>query len=87
MNQRLSEAAMIGKTLFYKTEKALLFTIFSARMEGMFNIFKEETHPKSEDEKLEILFKKIQCSQLTTNVASLQAHCDINEIGITYDVQ
>ena len=50
---------MIGKTLFYKIEKALSFTIYSARMERMFNVFKEENHPKSEDEKLEILFRKI----------------------------
>ena len=85
MNRRLSEAAMIEKTLFYKSEKALSFTIFSARMERMFNIYKEENRPKSEDEKLEILFRKIQCSQLATNVASLQAQYDINENGITYD--
>lgn len=51
----------------------------------MFNIFKEENRPKSEDEKLEILFRKIQCSQLATNVASLQAQYDISENGITYD--
>ena len=51
----------------------------------MFNIYKEENCPKSEDEKLEILFRKIQCSQLATNVASLQAQYDINENGITYD--
>ena len=51
----------------------------------MFNIYKEENRPKSEDEKLEILFRKIQCSQLATNVASLQAQYDINENGITYD--
>ena len=54
-------------------------------MEKMSNIFKEENCPKSEDEKLEILFRKIQCSQLATNVASLQAQYDINENGITYD--
>ena len=50
MNRRLSEAAMIEKTLFYKSEKALSFTVFSAQMEKMFNIFKEENRPKSEDE-------------------------------------
>ena len=85
MNRRLSEAAMIEKTLFYKSEKALSFPNFCAKMEKMFNIFKEENRPKSEDEKLEILFRKIQCSQLATNVASLQAQYDISENGITYD--
>ena len=76
---------MIEKTLFYKSEKALSFPNFCAKMEKMFNIFKEENRPKSEDEKLEILFRKIQCSQLATNVASLQAQYDISENGITYD--
>ena len=51
----------------------------------MFDIFKEENCPKSEDEKLQILLRKIQCSQLATNVASLQAQYDISENGITYD--
>ena len=55
------------------------------RWKKMFNIFKEENCPKSEDEKLEILFRKIQCSQLATNVASLQAQYDLSENGITYD--
>ena len=58
---------------------------FVQKWKKMFNIFKEENSPKSEDEKLEILFRKIQCSQLATNVASLQAQYDISENGITYD--
>ena len=48
-------------------------------MGKMFNIFKEENCPKSEDEKLEILFRKIQCSQLATNVASLIKTSNLND--------
>ena len=85
MNRRLSEAAIIEKTLSYKSEKAFSFPNFCAKMEKMSNLFKEENWPKSEDEKLEILFRKIQCSQLATNMASLHTQYDISENGIMYD--
>ena len=56
-------------------------------MEKMFNIFKEEKCPKSDDEKLEILVRKIQGTHLATKLASLQTQYGIKKMVLHMIVQ
>ena len=83
LSRRIARAESLEASLFYKNESTFNFESFSSRIEEMFNIYKEENQEKTDEEKIRILFRKIQSSSLVHAVASLRVTQTTQ--GLTYD--
>ena len=61
-----------SETLHYKNEKALIFSVFLDKIQTMFNIFKTEGEPITEQAEVRMLLKKVEHTQLQTAVGKLR---------------
>lgn len=83
-SRRIAEAERIRDTLHYKSERALPFATFLAKLQLMFNIFLENDEPYSEAMKVRALFDKVQHPQLATAVSALKVQSTMDQNAVTF---
>ena len=71
--RNVAEADRLKDTLHYKSERAMSFETFLTQMQKMFNIYENEEEEILEDQKVRLLFKKVQHKDLETAKSALQA--------------
>jgi hypothetical protein len=71
--RNVAEADRLKETLHYKSERGMPFETFLTQMQKMFNIYEKEGEEILEDQKVRLLFKKIQHKDLETAKSALQA--------------
>ena len=71
--RNVAEADRLKETLHYKSERAMPFETFLTQMQKMFNIYEKEGEEILEDQKVRLLFKKVQHKDLDTAKSALQA--------------
>ena len=71
--RQIADAEKLRDTLHYKTERALPFATFLARLQKMFTLFEENKEPYQEEAKVRCLFDKISNPYLLGTVAALKA--------------
>ena len=71
--RQIADAEKLRDTLHYKTERALPFATFLARLQKMFTLFEENNEPYHEEAKVRCLFDKISNPYLLGTVAALKA--------------
>ena len=69
----IAEAERLRETLHYKSERAMAFETFLTQMQKMFNIYEKENEPMTEDQKVRLLYSKVQCKDLQLAVNALEA--------------
>ena len=69
----LASAESLRSSLHYKNERSIAFEIFLTQCQRMFNIFKQEKEPMSEEAKIQFLFQSIQHKDLLVAVEALRA--------------
>ena len=83
ISRRIATAEQIQKTLFYKQERSMKFTVFLAKLQFMFQIFKHEDEEMSESAKIRHLLDRVQSPYLSQMVTNLQFQ--YGEGHLTYD--
>jgi len=83
-SRRISEAERIRDNLHYKSERALPFATFLAKLQLMFNIFSENNEPYTEGMKLRALFEKVQHPQLASAIQALKVQSNLDSVSLTY---
>lgn len=81
--RNVAEADRLKESLHYKSEKAMAFETFLTQMQKMFNIYETEGEPINEDQKIRLLFKKIQHKDLEPAISALQTQQTLGQ-AITY---
>ena len=82
-SRQLATAESLDKTLHYKNERAMPFAQFSIKLQQMFNLYREHDQELTNNSKLQHLFRKIQCSDLSHCVASLESEHNLHHL--TFD--
>ena len=72
-SRNLATAENLRSTLHYKNERSMPFETFLTQCQKMFNIFKQEKEPFSDDAKIRFLFNAIQHKDLHVTVETLSA--------------
>ena len=81
----LALAEGLRSSLHYKNERSMAFETFLTQCQRMFNIFKQENEPMSEDAKIRFLFQAIQHKDLLVAVEALRAQQTAGS-NLTYTV-
>ena len=71
--RNLAEDDRLKETLHYKSERGMPFETFLTQMQKMFNIYEKEGEDILEDQRVRLLFKKVQHKDLETAKSALQA--------------
>ena len=71
--RNVAEADRLKETLHYKGERAMPFETFLTQLQRMFNIYEKEEEGIPEDQKVRLLFKKVQHKDLESAKSALQA--------------
>ena len=82
-SRRITVAERIRDTLFYKSERAMSYESFLAKLQKMFNIFADEGEPMEESAKTRLLLKKIQSPHLSQAVAAVRIQDNLGKISFT----
>ena len=82
-SRRITVAERIRDTLFYKSERAMSYESFLAKLQKMFNIFAAEGEPLEESAKTRLLLKKIQSPHLSQAVAAVRIQDNMGGISFT----
>jgi hypothetical protein len=69
----IADADRLKDSLHYKSERAMSFENFLTQMQKMFNIYEKEGEAIHENEKLRLLFKKVQHKDLDSTIKALKA--------------
>lgn len=69
----LADAERLRDSLHYKNERSMPFETFLTQCQRMFNIFKQENEPMSEDAKIRFLFKAVQHEKMLNTIEALRA--------------
>ena len=71
--RNVAEADRFKETLNYKSERGMPFETFLTQMQKMFNIYEKEGEDILEDQRVRLLFKKVQHKDLETAKSAFQA--------------
>ena len=82
-SSNVAEADRLQESLHYKSERAMAFETFLTQMQRMFNIYEKEGEPMPEDQKVRLLFKKVQHKDLDSAIKALKAR-QIDGTQLTY---
>jgi hypothetical protein len=82
-SHNVAEADRLQESLHYKSERAMAFETFLTQMQRMLNIYEKEGEPMPEDQKVRLLFKKVQHKDLDSAIKALKA-CQIDGMQLTY---
>jgi hypothetical protein len=82
-SRNVAEADRLQESLHYKSERAMAFETFLTQMQRMFNIYEKEGEPMPEDQKVRLLFKKVQHKDLDSAIKALKAR-QIDGTQLTY---
>ena len=63
-SRTIADADRLKESLHYKNERSMTFESFLTHLQQMFNIYKEQGEEVPEDQKVRILYKKIQNNDL-----------------------
>lgn len=83
-SRRIAEAERLRETLHYKSERALPFATFLAKVQLMFNIFAENNEPYNEAMKVRALFDKVQHPQLASAVSALKVQNTLDPATVSF---
>jgi hypothetical protein len=78
---RIKEAEVLRRTLTYKNERAMSFERFITNMNLMFVAYAENEEVISEDQKIRLLFEKINHPSLEAVKSSLQVAENLDQTG------
>jgi hypothetical protein len=76
VSRRITQAEALHKSLFYKQERSMKFTVFLSRLQTMFQIYKQEGEDQPESAKIRFLLNRVQAPHLAQTVTNLQYHND-----------
>jgi hypothetical protein len=82
-SRNVAEADRLKESLHYKSERAMAFETFLTQMQRMFNIYEKEGEPIPEDQKVRLLFKKVEHKDLDSAIKALKAR-QIDGTQLTY---
>ena len=82
-SRQLATAELLDKTLHYINEREIPFTQFSIKLQHTFNLYREHDQELTINSKLQHLFRRIQCSDLSHCVASLGSEHNLRHL--TFD--
>ena len=72
VSRRITQAENLHKTLYYKQERSLKFTVFLNRLQTMFQIYKQEGEEKPESAKIRFLLDRVQAPHLQQAIINLR---------------
>ena len=80
-------ADRMRESLHYRNERAMAFEVFLSKVQKMFNIYKDQEEPMTEEAKVRFLLKKVQCPGLVSAVSSLKTRISTEPPGtITFSL-
>ena len=83
---QIKEAEVLRKTLHYKDERAMLFKKFLTNMQSMFTGFADNEEVLTDQQKIRLLFEKVQSLVSTQVKASLQVSYNLDQTSdVTFD--
>lgn len=83
VSRRITQAENLYKTLYYKQERSMKFTIFLSRMQVMFQIYKQEGEEQPESAKIRFLLDRIQATHLQQVVTNLRFQSNQGNLTFT----
>ena len=83
-SRRITDAEMMRDTLHYKSESAMPFATFLAKVQKMFNIYDQIGEPYSEAAKLRFLFDKVQSPDLKHPLEAVRTVASMNPDAFTF---
>lgn len=83
-SRRITDAEMMRDTLHYKSESAMPFATFLAKVQKMFNIYDQIGEPYSEAAKLRFLFDKVQSPDLKHPLEAVRTVSSMNPDAFTF---
>jgi hypothetical protein len=72
VSRRISQAEALHKSLSYKQERSMKFSVFLNKMQQMFQIYKQEGEEKPESAKIRFLLDRTQAPHLQLAVTNLR---------------
>lgn len=72
VSRRITQAEALHKSLFYKQERSMKFSVFLSRLQTMFQIYKQEGEEQPESAKIRFLLDRVQAPHLSQAVTSLR---------------
>ena len=83
-SRRITDAELMRDTLHYKSESAMPFATFLAKVQKMFNIYDQIGEPYSESAKLRFLFEKVQSPDLKHPLEAVRTVASMNPDAFTF---
>jgi hypothetical protein len=83
VSRRITQAENLHKTLYYKQERTMKFTVFLSRMQTMFQIYKQEGEEQPESAKIRFLLERIQATHLQQTVTNLEYQSNQGDLTFT----
>lgn len=72
VSRRISQAEALHKSLIYKQERSMKFSVFLNKLQMMFQIYKQEGEEKPESAKVRFLLDRVQAPHLSQAVTNLR---------------
>jgi hypothetical protein len=82
VSRRITQAEALHKSLFYKQERSMKFTVFLSRLQTMFQIYKQEGEEQPESARIRFLLDRVQAPHLQQAIISLRFQN--NQGNLTY---
>lgn len=82
-SRTIADADRLKESLHYKSERAMSFETFLTQLQKMFNIYENEGEEVPEEQKVRLLFKKVQHKELDSAINALKAQQTAGTV-ITY---
>ena len=82
VSRRISQAEALHKSLIYKQERSMKFTVFLNKIQQMFQIYKQEGEEKPESAKIRFLLDRTQAPHLAQAITNLTFQ--LNQGILTY---
>jgi hypothetical protein len=83
VSRRISQAEALRKSLSYKQERSMKFSVFLNRMQVMFQIYKQEGEELAESAKIRFLLDQTQATHLQQAVTNLKFQ--LNQGTLTFE--
>ena len=84
VSRRITTAEALHKSLYYKQERAMKFSVFLSRLQTMFQIYKQEGEEIPESAKIRFLLDRVQATHLQQAITSLKFQN--NQGNLTYSM-
>ena len=83
-SRRITQAEALHKSLYYKQERSMKFSIFLSRLQTMFQIYKQEGEEQPESAKIRFLLDRVQAPHLQQTITNLKFQN--NQGNLTYSM-